>query len=152
MYVCTYLGPHVGIMIRVRGYFIPYIIINCRHDHVLMLEYLVIYPVGTSSNWVIFPLNVIPLDFELPCFPVEYNVRGTTCTIVAPDLKLTPYQGKIINLPDCCTWEQTQGNCSLVTLGYPSKISSGYTHSGCYATDSGILPKQRWYVFDLHKF
>ena len=102
-------------MIRVRGFFLPYIIINCRHYHVQMLKYLIIYPtdissVGTPSNWVIFPLNMTPLVFELPCFLIEYNVRGTTCTIVALDLKLTSYQGRIINLPDCCTWEQTQGN------------------------------------------
>lgn len=38
---------------------------------------------------VIFLLNMIPLSFKLPCFLVEDNIPGSSCTMVTTDLKST---------------------------------------------------------------
>ena len=88
MCIHAHIWTHAWLYLFYNIYFtIPYVLINCRHYHFGILKH--IYAVGMFSNWVIFPLNRIPLFFKLPRFLVEYHVLGTTCTEVTTDLKST---------------------------------------------------------------
>lgn len=84
-YVCMYACTIVFIIIRVHEFYTIY------YYQLQTLPFL------DPQTEVIYPLNMNPLSFKLPCFLVENNIPDSTCTVVTTDLKSISYGRRGIN-------------------------------------------------------